>query len=131
MILGIDYGEKRIGIAVSDDTETLAVPSETLEPVSRDQLVDEIIRISAEKGVRTIVVGMPLSLSGAASAQTAVTQDFVAALKKRLEIPVEVQDERLTSVEADRGGVDAATRDARAAAIMLQSYLDRQRAERS
>src|SRR3989344_5786964 len=102
MILGIDYGEKRIGIAVSDDTETLAVPSETLELVSRDQLVDEIIRISAEKGVRTIVVGMPLSLSGAASAQTAVTQDFVAALKKRLEIPVEVQDERLTSVEADR-----------------------------
>ena len=131
MILGIDYGEKRIGIAVSDDTETFAVPSETLEQSSRDQLLEEIIHIVREKGAKAVGGGLPLSLSGAASVQTMATQDFVTALKERLEIPVDVQDERLTSIEADRGGIDAATRDARAAAIMLQSYLDRQRTERS
>lgn len=124
VFLGIDYGEKRIGLAISDETGTFAVPSETLAHDSREQVFAHIQRVVKEKGIEKIVVGLPLSLSGAYSEQTEKTQDFVHALGEQILIPVDTHDERLTSAAADRGGIDVSTRDARAAAIMLQNYLD-------
>ncbi|MFH1171314.1 MAG: Holliday junction resolvase RuvX [bacterium] len=124
-VLGIDYGSVRVGLAISDERGRLAVPSETLTPKSESELLFTIQQIVREKGVGKIVVGLPLALSGRETEQTRQTLQFIQGLQTRLSIPVETEDERLTSVEAARGGVDASTKDARAAALLLQNYLDR------
>jgi putative holliday junction resolvase len=128
-VLALDYGSARCGCAVSDPTGVLATPIEpVLSPRSRRgtgrvrALVDEL---RAER----VIVGLPLSLSGEDSAQTAETREFAAGLARALPVPVELYDERFTTRLAARSGGHA-SEDSRAAAHLLESWLEAQRVSR-
>jgi len=133
----MDVGRKRIGLAISDPSQTLARPLTTLvvaADTAIDLVVQTIARLAAEDdGLERIVVGLPTRLDGGANEQTRDVQRFVAALKTRTGLPVDVEDERLTSREAESRLAlrerDWRKRkvqlDAAAAAIILQDYLDR------
>jgi putative Holliday junction resolvase len=136
-VLGIDVGERRVGLAVSDATQTLARPLATLAVNGRHdavtRVVVEIDRLAAEEdGVSAIVVGLPVRLDGSPSQQTPRVAAFVDALAARTVLPIVRVDERLTSREAEsRLAVrerDWRRRkqrlDAAAAAVLLQDYLD-------
>ena len=137
-MLGIDYGAKRIGLALSDASGTLASPWRMIQrPASEAAtlvlLLDEINQLlSADDGLQAVVVGWPRRLDGTATHQTPLVEKLVEALQERLSLPVILQDERLTSHEAEaRLAVrerDWRRRkeklDAAAAAIVLQDYLD-------
>ena len=135
---GLDVGERRIGVAVSDVTCTLARPVGRLRAVALEgdgpQLAaEEIMRLAAEEdGVSAIVVGLPRHLDGSPSAMTARVTAFAAELGRLTRLPVTLQDERLTSQEAERRlaitekdwRVRKERLDAAAAAIILQDHLD-------
>jgi putative Holliday junction resolvase len=136
-VLAIDFGRRRIGLAISDRTRTLARPLSTLQ-VGRDDAVDrvasEVARLAAQDdGLSQIVVGLPLGLDGVPHKQTRAAERFITALRLRTGIPIDTADERLTSREAesqlavrDRDWRSRKSQiDAAAAAIVLQEYLDR------
>jgi putative Holliday junction resolvase len=143
-VLGIDYGARRIGLALSDATATLASPWRMLArpPADVDALAllaTEIARLAQDDdGLDAIVVGWPRRLDGRANDQTARVEAFARALERCVSVPVILQDERLSSREAEsRLAVRErdwrrrkAKLDAAAAAVILQDYLDsRQRAD--
>ena len=121
-VLALDYGSARCGAAVSDPTGTLATP---LEPVLRPGTrkgFGRVLALAAEAGAERIVVGLPLSLSGEDSAQTAETRAFAERLQRSVQVPVELYDERFTTrLAADAGG--SASLDSRAAAVLLNEWL--------
>lgn len=136
-IVGLDLGERRIGVAISDATCTLARPAGRLCLVAlgdAPQLAaSEIVRLASEEdGVSSIVVGLPRHLDGSPSAMTARVTAFAAELGRLTRLPVTLQDERLTSREAESRlavtekdwRVRKKRLDAAAAAIILQDYLD-------
>jgi putative Holliday junction resolvase len=140
-ILGVDVGRRRVGLAISDSTATLARPLRTLT-VTDETLVGrlraEIASIAAEEdGLAAVVIGIPTHLDGARSEQTAVVRSVIARLRRDVTVPIVTEDERLTSREAEsRLAVRErdwrkrkAQLDATAAAIILQDYLDRRGAE--
>jgi putative Holliday junction resolvase len=126
-ILGVDFGTKRIGLAISDETGTVAQPVGYVTGG-----VAEVLRVATERGAGKIVVGLPRRLDGTASEQTDRTREFTDALKRATTLPVDGWDERLTTAQAERvlleGDVRRAERkqkrDQLAATILLQSYLD-------
>jgi putative holliday junction resolvase len=121
-VLALDYGSARCGCAVSDPTGVLATPIEpVLLPRSR-RGVGRLRALVAELDVGRVVVGLPLSLSGADTAQTAETREFAAELEGRLPVPVELYDERFTTRMAARTGGQA-SEDSRAAAHLLEAWL--------
>lgn len=137
-LLGVDLGRRRVGLAISDASGTIARPLGTLEVASMEQAVAsvaaEVTRLSGEEdGLAAVVVGLPRHLDGTPSDQTSATQAFVAALGRAIDTPIACEDERLTSREAEsrlaRRERDWRKRrrelDAAAAAIILQDYLDR------
>jgi putative Holliday junction resolvase len=134
-IIGIDFGEKRIGVAAADDRTRIAIPIATVD--AGNDPVEAIIRIAADERADEMVIGLPLSLTGAEGPQAQVIRDAVAALETRLAIPIHLQDERLTTRQAShstgrsqkkRGKPEKQdNRDAVAAAILLQAYIDGQR----
>jgi putative Holliday junction resolvase len=123
-VLALDYGSARCGCALSDPTGTLATPIEPiLRPATRKGLarVGDLVR---ERGVERIVVGLPLSLSGADSAQTIETRAWAARLAERVNVAVELYDERFTTLMASRDpGDPLASEDSRAAAHLLEEWL--------
>jgi putative holliday junction resolvase len=138
-VLGIDYGERRLGLALSDASGMLAspwkmVPRPAAEPAAValvTQLIHDLQR--DDDGLQAVVVGWPRRLDGSATHMTAPTEAFADALRAAVSVPVALQDERLSSHEADarliaRGERDWKRRkariDAEAAAIILQDYLD-------
>ena len=137
-VLGIDYGARRIGLALSDATATLASPWRTLQrPPSEAEtlriMIAEITRLRDEDdGLGAVVVGWPRRLDGSASDQTPIVETFARALEAQIDVPVVLQDERLSSAEAEsrlaRREKDWRKRkqqlDAAAAAVILQDYLD-------
>jgi putative Holliday junction resolvase len=136
-VLGIDVGRRRVGLAISDPSGTLARPLHTLTVTSAADAVDrvaaEAARLSTEEdGLAAIVVGVPARLDGSPSDETRAVAAFMAALTARVSVPVTGGDERLTSREAESrlavGERDWRRRkkklDAAAAAIILQDYLD-------
>ncbi len=128
-VLALDYGSARCGVAVSDPTGVLASPLEIVpKPDSRPGM-GRILALARELEVECVVVGLPLSLSGRDSDQTLAARAFAKVLAKRLgEIPVELYDERFTTVLAQRDGDGVGRRageDSRAAAHLLSSWLDR------
>jgi putative Holliday junction resolvase len=136
-ILGIDYGVRRIGVAVADTELRIAMPLTTLEgrnDVTRD--ARNVADLGAVEQAQSFVVGLPLSMNGADSAQTGLTRRFAAELGRLSARPVALQDERLSSAAADdamaAAGAPAAARaghrDSIAAQQILQSYLDRSQA---
>jgi len=135
--MAIDVGTRRIGLAISDVTRTLARPLLTIEVADADggvrRVAAEVTRLAGEDdSLSTIVVGLPVRLDGSASEQTARVAGFVAALRQQTSIPIVTADERLSSVEAEsrmaRRTKDWRERkkklDAAAAAVILQDYLD-------
>ena len=121
-ILALDYGSARCGCAVSDPTGLLATP---IDPVQRPASRKGIARLSAlvsELDVARVLVGLPVSLSGGDSAQTAEARAFATRLEHALRVPVELYDERFTTRLAERTG-GGASEDSRAAAHLLESWL--------
>ena len=131
-ILGVDFGHKRIGLALSDESGTIAQPLDYIDGGAVARVGLELVRLCGERRVGKIVVGVPLRLDGKPSEQTERTLAFIAELRRATTIPVAQWDERLTSVQAERvlleGNVRRRERklkiDKLAAQIMLQSYLD-------
>jgi putative Holliday junction resolvase len=123
-VLALDYGSARCGCAVSDPTGTLATPIvPVLRPGTRKGLV-RIAELVRTQAVQRVVVGLPLSLAGGDSAQTAETRAFAARLAERLTVPVELYDERFTTLMASRDpGDPRASEDSRAAAHLLEGWL--------
>jgi len=121
-VLALDYGSARCGVAVSDPTGTLATP---LEPVLRPNTrrgFAQVVSLVTELQAEHVVVGLPLSLSGRDSAQTAETRAFAAKLAGAVPVPVELYDERFTtSLAAQAGGTTSL--DSRAAAVLLDEWL--------
>lgn len=135
--LGIDFGRRRVGLAISDPSGTLARPLTTLTVKSPTDAVDRIVAevarlVSEDEGLAGIVVGLPSRLDGSPNSETPRVAEFMAALGARVLVPIAGGDERLTSVEAESrlavGERDWRRRkqklDAAAAAIVLQEYLD-------
>jgi putative Holliday junction resolvase len=121
-VLALDYGSARCGCAVSDPTGVLATPIEpVLRPATRRGIA-RLRQLAAELCVERVIVGLPLSLSGGDSAQTAETREFARRLGSELEIDVELYDERFTTRLAERAG-GTASEDSRAAAHLLESWL--------
>jgi putative Holliday junction resolvase len=137
-ILAIDYGRKRIGLALSDELGMTAQPLQVLAHKNRREDVRRLREICRAKGVRLIVVGHPVHITGEAGEMADETARFATRLRKELGIEVELADERLTSWEAEQtlaemGGAkrrkDAPLDDV-AAAILLREYLERRNANR-
>lgn len=138
--LGIDYGERRIGLALSDATGLLASPWKTMTNhanvgAAARRIADEVRRLQAdEDGLAAVVVGFPRRLNGEPNEQTSRVQAFVRQLGQGISLPITLQDERLTSYEAEallaERERDYRRRkpklDAMAAALILQDYLDHQ-----
>ena len=134
-ILGIDYGRRRIGLAVSDEAGFLARP---LDPYLRTRSLrkdlEYLFRLARELEVGTIVVGLPLNMDGSKGEMALEVEDFASQLQELSKIAIIVSDERLTSVEAERvlleGNVKRKDRkqlrDGLAATLILQGYLDSQ-----
>lgn len=140
-ILGLDIGERRIGVAISDPERRLAVPLRILERRGDAADAEDISDLARAEGVGALVVGYPISLNGAIGLQARRVQAFASRLSKTTGLPMELWDERLSSVQAERqrppprrgrtkgGRRRRAPADDLAAAIILQSYLDRRRAQ--
>ena len=134
--LGVDLGARRIGLAISDASGTLARPLEVIVATGPAQVLrvgEAVARLGAEEdGLAVVVVGLPRRLDGTPNEQTAAVQAFVQALGSRIGQPIVLQDERLSSIEAesrlavrDRDWRSRKKKlDAAAAAVILQDYLD-------
>ena len=134
-VLGLDLGDARIGVAVSDPDRRLAVPVGT---VHVGQPPGELLAVAAlvrERGATLVVLGLPLSLRGERRDRAVHAESFAEALRNVVDVPVQLHDERLSTVEAERALTAAGTRgrerrrivDASAAAVILQAWLDGQR----
>lgn len=129
-ILAIDYGARHIGLALSDDGQEFAFPYNTLNVGTRrgafSRIIEDLKNICKIEDVERIVVGMPINLSGERTKTTEVVFNFVKKLEKELDIPIDVEDERLTSVQAKKlQNRNAHNEHELSAQILLQSYLDK------
>jgi putative Holliday junction resolvase len=127
-VLALDYGSARCGAAVSDPSGTVVTPIEAVLRADSKAGIGRIAALVRERGVGTVVVGLPLSLAGSDSAQTKQTRAFAARLATRLgeQVSVELYDERLTTKLASRDVSRDASEDSRAAAHLLEGWLARQ-----
>lgn len=131
-ILGIDYGEKRVGLALSDPMQMIASPFKTIN--NNSDLITMIKSIINQKQVGFVVVGLPIGMKGQYTQQTEQVKNFVEALSEN-GVSAEVIDERLTSISSKKALVEQGVKtghnkgliDQTAAAIILQQYLDRQK----
>ena len=131
-VLAIDFGSKRMGIAVSDELGIIASPLEVIPAEPSTQFLARLREILEQKQVKRIIVGMPRQLDGSYGPAAVAVREFVSKLKESVSIPIECWDERLTSAQANRALIEAGVRrkdrrgrvDKTAAAILLQSYLD-------
>ena len=138
-VLGLDLGDVRIGVAISDDARRLAVPLGTVQVGRPPGELKAIAALVAEHGVTLVVLGLPLLLDGSHGARAIHAEAFAETLRTVLPVPVALQDERFTTVEAERGLRDAGMKgtarrsvvDAEAARIALQAWLDTRRSSGS
>ena len=136
-VLGIDFGERRVGLALSDPSATIAQPLPTIvRRAGKRPPVAAIVELIQQHDVERAVVGLPLNLAGEETPWTAQVREFAGKLSERAGIPVDFIDERMTSVQAERAvrsiGLKRSDReqkhriDAAAAVLLLQTFLDRQ-----
>jgi putative Holliday junction resolvase len=121
-ILALDHGSARCGCAISDPSGTLATPLSVIERPDTRRGLAAIARLVEERGAERVIVGLPLTLRGEEGEQAGRARTFAERLARRVSVPVELYDERLTTrlAERTRGNADA---DSRAAAHLLESYL--------
>lgn len=137
-ILAVDWGERRIGLAVSDPTGVIASALPTLTVGGRDEAVGRVAAVASETEAERIVVGLPLRMSGERGEAAVAAERFAEALRRRTELPVHTYDERLTSALSQRRLHERGVRtghakgmvDAGAAVALLESYLMRLAATR-
>ena len=135
--MSIDYGDKRVGVALSDPMQMISYPFNTLNNFNESNLIQDILNISNEKDVDKIIIGLPLSMSGKPSEQTKKVIHFKSLLieeisNQNINITIDTIDERLSSVSAKdimiqqgiKTGHNKAKIDELSAAIILQEYLD-------
>jgi putative holliday junction resolvase len=130
--LGVDFGDRRTGVAISDDARVIAFPRETLECPLLEQAAAAVARMAEAERVAEIVVGYPFNMDGSSGPRTQRTEAFLSELAKRTTIPLKRWDERLSTQIAQNVLIEAGTRrekrkgvvDKLAAQIILQSYLD-------
>ena len=121
-ILALDHGSARCGCAISDPSGTLATPLRAVDRPDTKKGRGALAKLVEEQGAERVIVGLPLTLRGEEGDQAAEARAFAERLARRLNVPVELYDERLTTRQAERtGGSEDA--DSRAAAHLLQSYL--------
>ncbi len=133
--LGIDHGQKRVGLALSDPLNIIAKPYRTITYTGIDDLCTRIQTIIAEEQVERVVLGLPIGMQGQRTQQTENVSQFAEHLKSVVDIPVVTEDERLSSISAEKAliqqdiktGHNKGRIDETAAAIFLQQYLDRTR----
>ncbi len=125
-ILALDYGSARCGCAVSDPSGTIVTPIAAVAKPASGRGLAILDQLAREHGVGLVLVGLPLTLSGADSAQTREAREFAERLRRRLgvAVPVELYDERFTTRIAQRvPGVPCSSEDSRAAAVLLEDWL--------
>jgi putative Holliday junction resolvase len=123
-ILALDHGSARCGCAVSDPSGTLATPLAAVERPDSKKGLAAVARLVEDQGVERVIVGLPLTLGGEPGEQAQAARAFAERLDRRVKVPVELHDERLTTRLAERTG-GAGDEDSRAAAHLLESYLAR------
>jgi len=134
-VLGLDLGDARIGVAISDPERRVAVPHGTIRVGQPPGELGAVAALIRDLGVATVVVGHPRSMSGASGARAQQAEAFAHALRAILDVPVELQDERLSTTEAERALRQAGVRgrrrrqvvDESAAAVILGAWLDAHR----
>jgi putative Holliday junction resolvase len=134
-VLALDIGERRIGVAISDEEGILAQPLLVIERKGTATDVAHVVRLLQEQQAQEIVVGMPYTLRGQQAAAAKKVQSFVSALREAVHVPIILVDERLSTVEADRRMRESSVRrearrsrvDAVAAALILERYLSERR----
>lgn len=133
-VLGLDWGSKRIGIAISDGDRTVALGRETYQRKDLEDAVEYIKELASEEAVGLIVLGMPYHMDGGEGELAEAVKNFKEVLEAEVSIPVETVDERLTSSEAERVMLESDLsredrkrhRDKLAATLILQRYLDKE-----
>ena len=134
-VLGIDYGERRLGLAISDETRTIASGLEVYERRSPERDLHHLKEVVERYGVERVVLGLPLHMDGSYGPKAQEVLQFKEQLEEALKMPVDLMDERLTTREAERVLLEAdlsrrrrrGIRDQLAAVLILQGYLDRQK----
>ena len=126
-VLALDYGPRRTGVAVSDPSETLARPLETVERVGAPTGLATLLAIVERERPDLILVGLPRTPRGEHGRQAGATQAFIGRLRRECPIPIQTEDERFTTTLAERVASPSTTSstDSRAAAVLLQGFLDR------
>lgn len=130
--LGVDHGERRVGLAVSDELGVMALPLDILPAQSQKQVIRDVLRLCQEKQVAVIVVGLPLNMDGSRGPAVEAVERFVQALRLQTSLPIELWDERMSSRQVERMLIDSDVSrskrkrlvDKLAAHVVLQSYLD-------
>ena len=131
-ILGIDYGEVRVGLSLSDLTQTIAKPFKTIMYINIDNLLDQLKEIIIQNEVEKLVVGVPYNMKGEDTKQTLKVKEFISFLESNLSYDIALVDERLSSIEAEKTmhkmniktGHNKSDIDKIAASVILQEYLD-------
>jgi len=137
-VLGLDIGERRIGVALSDPEGIIALALTVIERKSEDAALKQLIDLTQEHEVERIVIGLPRSLDGSLGKQAQAVQTFAESLAGCTELPVVTWDERLSTVAVERMMIEAGVKrdkrkkrlDSEAAAFILQGYLDRERSDK-
>lgn len=132
-LIGLDIGERRIGVSISDELGMIASPLKTID--ARGDVAAELRTIMSTYGARRFVVGLPLGMSGKEGPQAAEVRSIAENLREKLAVEIVYSDERLSSAVADQTLIKQGARrdkrkqhiDAMAAAVILQGYLDKQR----
>ena len=131
-ILALDHGTKRIGVAVSDETKTIAQPLEYIPAEPFAEFLTRLKKLLVEKEIDLVLIGLPRNMDGSYGPAAQKVEAFIAVLRSAVTIPIKTWDERLTSSQANRILIQGKVRrdqrkekvDKMAAAILLQSYLD-------
>ncbi|MBI2441756.1 MAG: Holliday junction resolvase RuvX [Lentisphaerae bacterium] len=132
--LGVDYGERRVGLAISDEAGLLALPLDILPAQNSRQVIQDILSLCREKEATAIVVGLPLNMDGSRGTAVEAVEQFAQELRRQTSLSVKTWDERLSSQQVERTLIAADVSRARrkkltdklAAQVILQSYLDAQ-----
>jgi putative Holliday junction resolvase len=125
-VMALDYGAARCGVALSDPSGTLATPLPVVERAGTRKGLNRLAELISSSGAERVVVGLPLTLAGEEGPQAAETREFAERLGRRVQVPIELYDERLTTVQAERSG-GSADADSRAAAHLLEAFLNARR----
>lgn len=127
VILGLDYGAQRIGVALSDAEQQHALAHGVVAAEPRTSTLEDLQRLCAAEGVERIVIGLPLTLEGAEGPQAVETRAFAEAVREATGLPVEFIDERFTSSDAAKAAAEKGTSpDAEAARLILDAWLQKQ-----